>query len=364
MDNLGIDGQPLRKLAVDMGELTFAFEDASWTANYYLDTETGHVITIMDETHSQLEELYEEAYERNPDSPPELAALLEECDLHDWQKRALLEADQVEAGWGSRYIGVPTADSHQGYRDMERFIVTVENERLQDRLWRAIAGRGAFRYFKDVLTDYPAERERWFEFKERRLEQRVIDWLASEGIEPVRIEPPKEAFRDPGPPIRSRFLAEALLFARNASKLAGVTRIALIGSLTTGKPNPRDVDVLVTVTDEADLAPLATLGRKLSGHCQSMGNYGGDVFLADPQGHYLGRTCPWKRCGPGIRISCDAEHCGRRPYLHDDLRTIRLNRALIAAPPIELWPEIVARVPVPEDVEQELLRPLREGSAS
>jgi hypothetical protein len=118
--------------------------------------------------------------------------------------------------------------------------------------------------------------------------------------------------------------------------------------------------VLVTVTDEADLAPLATLGRKLSGHCQSIGR-GGDVFLADPQGRYLGRTCPWKRCGPGIRVSCDAEHCGRRPYLHDDLRVVRLRTELIAAPPIELWPEVVAHVPVPEDVEKELLEPLRKA---
>jgi hypothetical protein len=59
-------------------------------------------------------------------------------------------------------------------------------------------------------------------------------------------------------------------------------------------------------------------------------------------------------------VSCDALHCGRRPYLHDDWETIRLNEALIAAPPIELWPEIVTRVSVPEDVERELVTPLRE----
>jgi hypothetical protein len=35
-------------------------------------------------------------------------------------------------------------------------------------------------------------------------------------------------------------------------------------------------------------------------------------------------------------------------------------QGLIPEPPIELWPYIVARVPVPEDVEQELLLPLRE----
>jgi len=45
---------------------------------------------------------------------------------------------------------------------MEAFIATMRNRRLQERLERAISGRGAFRYFKDVLLDYPAERECWF----------------------------------------------------------------------------------------------------------------------------------------------------------------------------------------------------------
>jgi hypothetical protein len=137
-----------------------------------------------------------------------------------------------------------------------------------------------------------------------------------------------------------------------------VTRIALIGSLATDEPDPKDADLLVTVTDNTDLAPMAKLARKLQGHAQSF-NRGGDVFLADPQGNYLGRTCPWKRCGPGIRISCDALHCGRRPYLHDDLETVRLSEDLIAAPPIELWPQVVRRVSVPEDVEQGLILPLK-----
>lgn len=105
--------------------------------------------------------------------------------------------------------------------------------------------------------------------------------------------------------------------------------------------------------------PVATLGRKLQGHAQSFAR-GGDLFLADPRGRYLGRACPWKQCSPGIRRRCDALHCGRRRYLHDDLKAICLDKSLIAAPPIELWPQIVARVPIPQDVEQILLRPLRE----
>ena len=108
----------------------------------------------------------------------------------------------------------------------------------------------------------------------------------------------------------------------------------------------------------SELVPLATLGRKLSGHAQSF-NRGGEVFLTDEQHRYLGRTCPWKQCGPGIRALCDAFHCGQRPYLHDDLGDIMLPETLISEPPLELWPEVVARVPLPDDVTERVTRPLQ-----
>lgn len=350
-----------RKLNVDYGQLEMAFEDATFENRYFLDLETGKVIWIIDETSSHLEELYEEIYDPDSEEPVDLAQALQDYDLDDWQKELLLEADRVEIGYGTRYIRVPQADSHEGYRDMQAFIHTVDDERLQDHLWRAISGRGAFRHFKDVLADHYRERKRWFAFQRERLQGRIEDWLDSQGIEPEWVglpspEPPEES-------PRARLLAEALIFAQAASRLPGVTRIALIGSLATQEPDPKDADLLVTVTADTDLAPLATLGRKLQGHAQSFAR-GGDVFLADQRGHYLGRTCPWKRCGPGIRMSCDALHCGRRPYLHDDLEAVHLPQDLIAAPPIELWPQVVARVPVPADVEQILLLPLRDEQSA
>jgi len=351
----------MRKLQVDLGELAMAYEDASWGHSYYLDLETGQVVWVSQETYSLLESIYEEIYDPESEKQAELATVLQGHDLADWQQEELLEADQVEQFYGSRYIRVPEADPHEGYRDMERFIYTVQDERLQNRLWQAIQGRGAFRRFKDVLADHYREQKRWYAFQSDRLKERILGWLESEGIEPIIVEPEPVQDPDPATPTaREQLLTETLVFVQAASRLRGVTRIALIGSLTTEEPDPKDIDLLVTVTGDMDLAPLAKLGRKLQGHAQSFAR-GGEVFLADPRGNYLGRTCPWKRCGPGIRVSCDALHCGRRPYLHDDLEAITLDGSLILAPPIELWPQIVTRVPVPKDVEQELLLPLRGG---
>lgn len=348
-----------RKLKLNMGELEGAFESASWETAYHLDLETGRVLMITDEIRWALERVYEDAPGGGEgEEPIPLVDALERSDLPEWMKEAVQEADQVEADGGTRYIEVPRADSREGYRDMEYFIATVEDGSLQNRLWRALSGRGVFRSFKDVLYDYPRERERWFEFKDARVRQQVLDWLESQGIEPIIEPPPAVEPSPPLPPIRSRLILEVLAFVCTASQLPVVTRIALIGSLTTDEPDPKDADLLVTVTDDGDLASLAKLARKLQGHTQSFQS-GADVFLADPRGNYLGRTCPWKRCGPGIRASCDALHCGWRPYLHDDLRTVQLDAALIASPPIELWPQVVTRVSAPEDVQQGLLLPLK-----
>ena len=76
-----------------------------------------------------------------------------------------------------------TLESSEGYQIIEDFIATVGDRHLQDRLELAIRGRGAFRRFKDVLAEYPRERERWFAFHDTRLRELVLRWLASEGIE-------------------------------------------------------------------------------------------------------------------------------------------------------------------------------------
>ena len=140
-------------------------------------------------------------------------------------------------------------------------------------------------------------------------------------------------------------------FVASVRRIAGVRRVALLGSIVTPKPDPKDIDVLVVVADDADLAPLATCARRLQGHAQSV-NRGADVFLADERGTYLGRTCHWKDCRPGVRRSCDALHCGRRPYLHDDLDAITLNGTLVHSPPVTLWPFVERRGQLPPDVHE------------
>jgi hypothetical protein len=174
----------MRKLRIDLSDLEIAFDSGSEMISYYLDKETGEIINITDDERRLLESIYESYYNEQTQTVDWATAFQEEH-VPEWQRERLQDADRIEAGFGSRFIAIPSEDSHEGYRDMEAFIGTVLNPRLQERLERAISGRGAFRYFKDVLLDHPSERERWFKFKQDRLHQRMHDWLEAQGITPL-----------------------------------------------------------------------------------------------------------------------------------------------------------------------------------
>ena len=173
-----------RKVKVDLEELSFALENNFSELRQYLDLETGSIVTIADEDAWKLEEIYEEIYDEDGNLLITLEDYLQQEGGHDWQKEMILEADRVEQGYGTRYIRVEH-DSRDDYRTMERFVGTVEDDDLREHMWDAIQGRGAFRYFKDLLYRHPELREEWFAFKNARLQQRVAGWLETYDIEPV-----------------------------------------------------------------------------------------------------------------------------------------------------------------------------------
>ena len=68
---------------------------------------------------------------------------------------------------------------------MDSFVATVDDDELRDRLWRAIRGRGAFRYFRDLIARYPNVEERWYAYKDARAKERLLRWLGDHDIEPI-----------------------------------------------------------------------------------------------------------------------------------------------------------------------------------
>jgi len=144
-----MEGKKTLKIYLD--ELCSAMDDSSYEHDYYLDLETGEILLISDYMDDEESKKLRDNIDEEPD----------------------------------RYERIPKAESHEGYEAMEDFIATVEDEHLAELLEVAINGKGAFRRFKDVLARHPEERERWFRFKDERMEQRALEWLEDIGVSPA-----------------------------------------------------------------------------------------------------------------------------------------------------------------------------------
>ena len=156
-------------------------------------------------------------------------------------------------------IRVDPLPSVVGYRDMEDFAARVREPRTRDLLERAIAGRGAFRRFKDALLDYPDLRQAWFAFHDARGERRAIEWLVErELVDPAeaeqavagRVEPAVDAL--PGlldaHGVASRVRRDLRRLYRD--RLRGVL---MIGAWARGDAHPEsELELLVVLDDVPD----------------------------------------------------------------------------------------------------------------
>ena len=96
-------------------------------------------------------------------------------------------SDEEDDDDDDRWLHVDSMGSRGGYRDMELFIATVGDPAIADRLGIAISGKGAFRRFKDVLSRWPSELQRFFLLSEERQRGRARAWLATQGYRPARV---------------------------------------------------------------------------------------------------------------------------------------------------------------------------------
>jgi hypothetical protein len=155
-------------------------------------------------------------------------------------------------------LAVEPTPSHEGYEDMRDFIERVRNPHARELLERAIAGRGAFRRFKDTLLDFPDLREAWFRFHDARVERRAIRWLVDVGLvdqgaaERAIAERPDPDLPELSGPFDPRRIAREV--AADLRRLYGnrLSSVLLFGSWARGDAHlESDIDVLV-VLDRVD----------------------------------------------------------------------------------------------------------------
>lgn len=142
-----------KPISVDWDALETAVERNAPDTESFLDRATGQVLTVV---------------AGDPEAP--------------LRKRHISENIQ-------NLVRVEPASSREQYRWMERFVSSVSEPTLRERLIISIDGKGAFRRFKDVLLAYPAERERWFSYRSDLLHWHIHNWLKEAGITPAE-EPP------------------------------------------------------------------------------------------------------------------------------------------------------------------------------
>jgi hypothetical protein len=64
---------------------------------------------------------------------------------------------------------------------MERFIGSVENSQAAEELWRAIKGKGAFRYFKDTAHRLGLL-DQWYRYRDEAAKEHVIAWAEANQV--------------------------------------------------------------------------------------------------------------------------------------------------------------------------------------
>jgi hypothetical protein len=179
---------PIRHCRAKLTDLADALDMINQEIAAYLDLETGEILFVSDDARRELEEVYDTLPDdvnsmSDDEQRAAFLAALEEYGPINVEEEELEEADAVERGLGTRFVGLPEADTQASYRDMEAFVETATTPRLQQRLERAIRGRGAFGRFREELSDVPGEEERWYAFKQERLRDRIRAWLEAERIE-------------------------------------------------------------------------------------------------------------------------------------------------------------------------------------
>jgi hypothetical protein len=97
--------------------------------------------------------------------------------------------EKIDGMFGERYVPIPQISSREAFDHMEAFCETVQDENLRRKLRTSLGGKGSFSRFKDLISNHPEERERWFEFHNNKVAEQVRKWLEAGNIELVEPEP-------------------------------------------------------------------------------------------------------------------------------------------------------------------------------
>lgn len=155
---------PEQKEPVYLNDLVQEMQIASDTMTVYFQRSTGKFIAVTDE--------YIHAAES--DTPLD--------DRPKWEQEIIREtAEFLNREDDGDDVPLPTRYDIHEYTIMESFCSTVENRKVANDLFRSIAGKGAFRRFKDALNRHGIEKS-WYAYKEEAYKAIAREWCEDNGV--------------------------------------------------------------------------------------------------------------------------------------------------------------------------------------
>jgi hypothetical protein len=148
-------------LPVKLQDVIDALELTTDSTLYFLDRRTGEIEMITDEVWSAAE---------NDDLISEYP---------EWQRELILKAREIQTT--DHFVELPDKFDINSYEMMERFCREHPNQRISARLSDAIKGKGAFRRFKDMVSNLGIQDE-WNRFEYLCFEEMAVEWLEAKGI--------------------------------------------------------------------------------------------------------------------------------------------------------------------------------------
>ena len=139
--------------------LEFQSDESSW----FLNKKSGEVVLMTDYAMQAAED--DESLE----------------DIDDWERDLVAIAREIIAETG-QYISLPSKFDIDEYSIMERFCMSLDNQKISDILCDLISGSGAFRRFKDAIHKYDIADD-WYKYRDNSLKEIAIEWCRENKIE-------------------------------------------------------------------------------------------------------------------------------------------------------------------------------------
>ena len=87
------------------------------------------------------------------------------------------------AAESNRYVRIEQIPSNQAYEFMSAFADEIADSRIRDMLQYALRSNLPIRRFKESLSRFPNERERWYQYESRRRRGYIELWAREEEVE-------------------------------------------------------------------------------------------------------------------------------------------------------------------------------------